>query len=160
MCTRPTPSHARTQTANLDELKRQLEAARAESERIRAHYEKKLAKERYAKSESEKTCERLAKQNAELQRRLRTLTAPLPPIDDPTPAATADTDAEKGAKKTRGAAPSPLPPLPQVPAVPATAVPVALAAVNRRGHSRSVSDTKPLSGGRAKGSAALSQFIP
>lgn len=150
-----------TATADLGALKKQLEEARAESERIRAHYEKKLAKERKAKSETEKTCERLAKQNAELQRRLRTLTAPLTPIDDPAPVPAPEskdapsTATEKGAKKTKSAAATPLPPLPQVP--PARAAAVADGLTPRSSPHRRCASEHPR--GCAKGSSALSQFI-
>ena len=166
-----TPEPQPQQTANLDELRKQLEEARAESKRIHAHYEKKLEKERKAMSKTEKRCEELARQNAELQKRLLALTEPLRPVDDPEPAATPavpttapTATAERSARKGKSATESPLPPLPARPAVAAAAETSAGGSFvpDSPGHTRSVSDCTyqhRRRAGSVKMPSALSNFI-
>ena len=124
------------QQADIESLRKQLEAAREESTKMREFYMNKIAEQHKAAEQARKACEKLEKQNAELKKRLQTMNG------DSVDSATA---------KSSEAAPPPLPPsLPSFGGVPTI-----------RGRTGSISEgrhTRKMSELSAKGSSALSQF--
>lgn len=157
---------AAAQFAEIEEIKKELGAAKREAEEQREHYRSKFAKQRSATDDLRHECQALEAQNAALQKRLRAITAGELALTPPakqgrrSPSSSASKRRRKSKEikleevpLTTAVATSALPALPPVGAQQPTHTHARTSSEPESRHARQASSVT------AKGSAALSMFV-